>query len=142
MSTTTIKTAYTDVHNLLTENAGKKLTPKLMTALEALMTSKVRSKTFELNEDGSVKRVFCYYHKEWEDVSEIPYGKKASTSHGLNTMCKQGTSNWTKQQRIMKQSKAHLLDSVANGETDPSELPTKLAIIEETAKTIVPYSAE
>lgn len=138
----TIKKQYLDVHSLIIDNKGKKLTPKLIEKLEALMASKVNSKTFELNEAGEVTRVFCYYHKEWEEVSTTPYGVKKSTAHGLNTMCKQGVSNWTRQQRLMKVAKAKLLDSVANGEIEASELPNELALIEEAAKTITPYSAE
>lgn len=135
----TIKKQFTTIHTLLTEFKNKKLTNDRFEELESLMTSKVMSKTFELDGAGNVTRIFCYYHKVWEDVSEVPYGNKSSTSHGLNTMCKQGVSNWTKQQRIMKQQKAELLDQVANQEIDASELPTKLVEIEETAKIIKEY---
>jgi len=135
----TIKTQFVTLHTLLIENQGKKLTPKLIEQFEALMESKVMAKTFKKDDEGIVTHIYCYYHKEWEDVSEIPYGKKSSTSHGLNTMCKQGVSNWTKQQRIMKQSKAKLLDDVASGAVEAIDLPTLLLEIEETSKTIEPY---
>jgi len=138
----TIKTAFVTLHNLIKENEGKKLTPTLIAKLEELMLAKVMAKTFKKDDDGNVTHIFCYYHKEWEDVSEVPYGKKASTAHGLNTMCKQGVSHWSKQQRVMKQAKSTLLDDVTNGVVEPSELPNLLAEIEETAKTIVTYTTE
>jgi len=139
--TTTIKTQFVTLHNLMTENKGKKLTPTLIAKFEELMQSKVMAKTFKKDDKGVVTHIFCYYHKEWEAVADIPYGKKASTSHGLSTMCKQGVSNWTKQQRVMKQSKAKLLDDVASGEILAESLPLFLATIEEKAKTIEPYEA-
>jgi len=138
----TIKTAFVTLHNLIKENEGKELTPTLIAKLEELMLAKVMAKTFKKDDDGNVTHIFCYYHKEWEDVSEVPYGKKASTAHGLNTMCKQGVSHWSKQQRVMKQAKSTLLDDVTNGVVEPSELPNLLAEIEETAKTIVTYTTE
>ena len=140
--TTTIKTQFVTLHNLIKENEGKKLTPKLISKLEELMTSKVMAKTFKKDDEGNVTHVFCYYHKEWEAVAEVPYGNKASTAHGLNTMCKQGVSHWTKQQRIMKAEKSKLLDEVADGSREASDVPQALLEIDERAKTIVPYAIE
>lgn len=136
---TTIKTQFVTLHNLIKENEGKKLTPKLIAKFEALMESKVMAKTFKKDDEGNVTHIFCYYHKEWEEVANVPYGKKASTSHGFNTMCKQGVSNWTKQQRVMKAEKAQLLDDVANEVVPSSDLAQTLKEIEERAKTITPY---
>ena len=137
---TTIKKQFTTIHSLLTELKGKKITNDRFDQLEALMTSKVMSKTFKLDDAGNVTQIFCYYHKAWEDVNEVPYGKKTSTAHGLNTMCKQGVSNWTKQQRAMKQAKADLLEQVTDLEIEANELPARLAEIEATAKTIEPLN--
>lgn len=137
---TTIKTQFITIHNLLTELKGKKLTKDRFEELEALMISKVMSKTFKLDDDGNVTHVFCYYHKDWEEVANTPYGKKASTSHGLNTMCKQGVSHWTKQQRVMKQAKSDLLNKVQTGEVEYIDIADKIKEIEKTARTIEPYS--
>ena len=134
----TIKKQFTIIHDLLLANKNKKLTPKLIESLEELMMSKVMAKTSEVDEDGNVTKVFCYYHKVWEDVKEVEYGKKSSTSTGLNTMCKVGVSRWTKQQRLMKQSKTQLLDDVASGKIEANELPSLINDIEEIAKIIVP----
>lgn len=133
----TIKTQFVTLHTLLLDNAGKKLTPKLMTQLEELMTSKVMAKTFKKDDEGNVTHIFCYYHKEWEEVAVVPYGNKASTAHGFNTMCKEGVSHWTKQQRVLKAEKSKLLDRVSNGEVEASDLPSLLEEIESQAKTII-----
>lgn len=137
---TTIKSQFVTLHNLIKDNEGKKLTPKLIAQFEELMTSKVMAKTFKKDADGIVTHIYCYYHKEWEEVASVPYGNKASTAHGFNTMCKEGVSNWTKQQRAMKQAKAKLLDEVSNGEVEASDLPSLLEEIELQAKTIVARS--
>ncbi len=142
MSTITIKKQFTSIHKLLLENKGKKLTDKLISSFDELMMSKVMSSTFKKDDDGVVTHVFCYYHKEWEDVTEVEYGKKASTSTGLNSMCKVGVSNWTKQQRIMKQAKAELLEQVSSGEVDASDLLTLIEEIELKAKEIVSLEVE
>jgi len=132
-----IKKQYQTIHAMLTDITGTKLTKAKFAELEKLMTSKTMAKTFKKDEDGNVTHVYCYYHKEWEDVSEVPYGAKASTAHGYNTMCKQGVSNWTRQQRLMKQAKADLLEDIANGKIEATDLAGHIAKIEEEAKTIV-----
>lgn len=138
MSTITIKKQFTSIHSLLLENKGKKLTKDLVSQFEQLMMSKVMSSTFKKDEKGAVTHVYCYYHKEWEDVTVVEYGKKSSTSTGLNSMCKAGTSRWTKQQRVMKQAKAELLEQVSNGEVEASDLLTLIEEIELKSKEIVP----
>lgn len=134
-----IKKQFESIHSLLVENQGKKLGKELMSKLEELMISKTMTKTFKLDDEGNVSQIFCYYHKVWEDVNEIPYGKKSSTSHGLNTMCKQGVSNWTKQQRVLKVAKEELLSQVADETIQASDLPSIIKELEIESKTIKPY---
>jgi hypothetical protein len=59
--------------------------------------------------------VFCYYHKKWELVANIEYGKKAGTKTGLNTMCKEGTSAWTKNNRKLQKAKDELTQQLLQG---------------------------
>ena len=94
--------------------------------------------TFLKDEDGNVTHIFCYYHKKWEDVTVAEYGGKKGTATGLNTMCKEGVSNWTKQQRVKKQSEAGLLTKVISGELMPDELPAEQLRLSEEAKVIKP----
>ena len=93
------------------------------------------------NEDGVVTHVFCYYHKQWEPVKEVPYGAKASSNTKLNSMCKEGVTAWTKQQKTAKNAKAQLLDDVEAGTLQASDITTKREEIDTTAKEINPISS-
>ena len=133
-----VKKAYEQVYALLEANKNKRVNTILPELVE-LMTAKTNQQTFIKDQDGNVTHVFCYYHKLWEPVAKVEYGKKASNkSTGLNTMCKEGVSNWTKQQRVMKQAKTKLLEDVASGEVPANELQDQLDAIELEAKSIVP----
>lgn len=139
--TTSIKKDYQEIVAFLQANEGKKVASILPTIIE-MVSSKAMASTVKYDEQGNVAEVFCYYHKEWEKVSEVEYGKKAGTKTGLNTMCKQGVSQWTKQQREAKTKQSQLLLDVANGVVDSSELPAKLAEIEAERVAIVPRVQE
>ena len=138
---TTIKKAYIEIANLLNDNKNKKVATILPQLME-LMTAKSGGgsdigKTFLKDDNGEVFAVFCYYHKKWELVSECEFGAKKGTASGLNTMCKEGVSRWTKQQREAKKSKEALLDSVANGDIEVSDLADKQAEIEEARGEVI-----
>lgn len=140
MTTLIVKKQFETIYNILKANEGKKLSKKLMDELTNCMISKGGQKTFKLDDEGNVTHIFCYYHKEWEEVSSIPYGKKSSTAHGLNTMCKEGVSNWTKQQRRMKQEKDALLQQLLDGTILQEELQALTNDIEARACEIIPHS--
>jgi len=131
----TIKKAYIDIIALLEANKSKKVST-ILEEVTQLASSKVATKTFRTNEAGEVTEIFCYYHKEWELVSEHEYGAKASSATGLNSMCKVGVNAWTKQQRVAKQEKEELLMRVASGEVEPANLTDELAKIEATRTSI------
>ena len=138
MTDVTVKKAFVELYEILQANSNKKVSTVLPQLLE-VMTSKGGGgvgKTFKKDEDGNVTHMFCYYHKEWEDVTEHEYGKKANTATGLNTMCKDGVSKWTKQQREAKKAKEQLLEAVANGEVPADELNDRLSEIEEMRSQI------
>ena len=61
------------------------------------------------------------------------------TATGLNTMCKLGTSLWTKQQREFKKGKEDLLTQVASGEVAPTEIQEKLDELEEARGYIADF---
>ena len=75
-----------------------------------------------LNETSEVIAIYCYYHKQWELVNDVPYGSKINTATGLNTMCKVGVSKWTKKQRDAKKGKEELLTNVASGDIQVSDI--------------------
>ena len=134
--TTNIKKAYVEIVKLLQENENKKVSTILPQILE-LTQGKSNAKTFHCDEDGKVIAIFCYYHKVWELVDDVEYGNKSSTAHGLNTMCKEGVSLWTKQQRQAKQAKEALLEQVAKGEIQPNEIEDKNEEIEAQRQVVV-----
>lgn len=130
----TIKKSFVEIHALLVANENKKVS-SIMDQLLELMESQQRDKNHYTDEHGLW--VFCYYHKEWELTSQVEYGKKANTATGLNSMCKVGTNQWTKQQREFKQAKANLLEQVANGELAIEDINGKIAELEAEKDRIV-----
>ena len=135
-----IKTADLNVYNFLQANQDKTVSD-VMSELVKLMSGSDRIESaHRKNELGEVTHVFCYYHKCWEDVTQHAYGAKAGTATGLNSMCKVGVNQWSKQQRIAKHAKSVLLECVASGEVAASDIPAALAEIEAARTAIVPAS--
>lgn len=142
MTTQNVKKAYVEIARILNENSNKKVSSILPELME-LMTSKGSGgsdigKTFLKDENGEVFAIYCYYHKKWELISECEYGQKKGTATNLNTMCKEGVSNWTKQQRIAKKAKEQLLAQLASGELSVEDLPNAQAEIEDNRDVIIP----
>jgi hypothetical protein len=132
---TTIKKGYTELYNVLIANEDKKVS-EILEQLIPIMESQQRDKNHFEDEHGLW--VFCYYHKEWELTSQVEYGKKANTATGLNSMCKVGTNQWTKQQREFKKAKADLLNQVASGELAIEDINDKIEELEEVRTSIKP----
>lgn len=131
-----IKKDYQQLVEFLTNNKNKKVETILEQVRE--MCSQKVELTFRKDEEGNVTQVFCYYHKVWEDVSVVEYGKKASNkSTGLNTMCKVGLNAWSKQQRVAQNEKNDLLEKMAKGEVTREEFALELDAIETRRQTIV-----
>jgi len=131
----TIKKSYADIVEFLKANENKKVS-SIMDEVLLMAESKKQSSTHLLNDDGTVFAIFCYYHKQWEIVADVEYGSKANTVTKLNTMCKVGTSKWTKKQRDAKIAKATLLDEVANGNIQPNDIKGFTNDIEEQRLTM------
>jgi len=118
-----IKKQFEGVIAFLQDNADKKV-KTLLPAIEEMCSGKGKGtgSKFRKDAEGNVTHVFCYYHKMWEDVTAVEYGVKAGSPTGLNNMCKEGTSNWTKQDRAFKKNSTELLDKVASGEVSPDDI--------------------
>lgn len=140
MSDLNVKKAYAELVEFLQENEGKKVSTIMPQILE-MVSGKARASTVRYDEEGNVTHIYCYYHKEWEDVSVVPYGKKANSTSGLNTMCKEGLSHWNRQQREKKKAEADLLAKVAKGEVAPEDIAAEMEAIEEACKVIVPLES-
>ena len=135
------------IAEFLEANANKKvstITDELLQLINAqrLQASANKKQCYHKDADGNVVAIFCYYHKRWELVEHVPYGAKASTAHGLNTMCKEGTSHWTKQNRVYKETKAALLDRVVDGTLAPEDVKAEQEKAEAAKVAIVPHTDE
>ena len=131
-----IKKDYVELVEFLTNNKNKKVETILEQVRE--MCSQKVELTFKKDDEGNVTHVFCYYHKVWEDVSQVEYGKKASNkSTGLNTMCKAGLNAWSKQQRVAQKEKNDLLEKMSKGVVTREEFALELEAIETRRQSIV-----
>ena len=135
MSTT--KKSFIELVTFLKQNQDKKVSDVLEQIYEMTLSNKMAEVTRK-DEKGQLTHIFCYYHKTWEDVKTIEYGQKASTETGLNTMCKIGVNQWTKQQAEFKKAKADLLIDVANEKVQPKEIKERLTTLESEKDRVVP----
>ena len=132
----TIKKGYTELHAILLANSDKKV-KSVMALLIPIMETKIAEGVTRNAEDGCLE-IFCYYHKQWERVDQVPYGRKANTVTGLNTMCKVGTNQWTTQLREYNKAADTILKQVEDGKIQYSEIAEKRAEYAELRKRIVP----
>lgn len=144
-----IKKAFQDVVALLEENPNKKvkdILPEILTMCSAKSGGGAGGATVRKDKDGNVTHIFCYYHKMWEPVNKdgsgddkhCAYGAKATSATGLSSMCKEGTSAWTKQQAASKKASPKLLADVAAGDVKPDQLTKLMAKIEKARTAVVP----
>lgn len=141
----TIKKQFEEIHAFLETNKANKVST-IFGELVALMSAKSGGsdigKTFLKDSEGNTYAVYCYYHKKWELTNTAVYGVKINTATGLNTMCKEGVSSWSKQQRLYKKRNEELLQLVAKGELSAEDLPNMMAEAEELRKGIEVRSDE
>lgn len=135
-----VKKQFAEIYKLLEENKNRKVS-SILPELAALMSTKTAGgsdigRTYLKDEAGNTYAVYCYYHKKWELVSQAEYGAKANTATSLNTMCKEGVSAWTKQQRIYKKGREELLMQLASQDILKDEFDSALAVLEEERKAI------
>lgn len=131
------KKSYVELVTFLRANKDKKISAILSTdEFIALIESKKIQEVTRYNEKNELTHIFCYYHKQWESITECEYGQKASTAWGLNTMCKIGVNQWTKQQAVAKDAKSNLLNEVAEGKLLPKDIPSRITEIDEAKDKI------
>ena len=123
------------MYNILTENEDKKVS-EVLEKLIVIMESQQRDKNHQETEHGL--EMFCYYHKQWELVSQVEYGQKVNTATGLNSMCKVGTNQWTKQQRDFREDRANLLLRVRDGEITVDMIDSETDKLDIIRKSIIP----
>lgn len=141
-----IKKAYQAIISTLEANREELVSDILPTIIE-LASAKTgggggKATSFHRAEDGTIAAIHCFYHKVWIAPSLIEFGAKASSATGLNSMCKSGVSNWTKQQRSFKKGKEDLLTQVASGDIEATAIQDYLAELEEAKNIIVPIDGD
>lgn len=117
----TIRKSFADIVKLLEENKMKTVS-SIMPQILSMCESKKQSSNSLWDDKGKLIAVFCYYHKQWELVKDVSYGSKKSSITLLNSMCKIGTSMWTKKQAEAKKAQSNLLKGVSNGDIKPSDI--------------------
>jgi hypothetical protein len=137
-----IKKAYQAIMAVLAENMDAQVSD-IYAEVEALASAKSggtggNATSFHKDEDGNLVGIKCYYHKLWFNPEVVEFGKKSGSPTGLNSMCKDGNSKWTKQQSAFKKAKEQLLADVAAGEVDAADIGSILAELEEAKNVIVP----
>lgn len=128
------KKAYKDIVDLLIEKKSQKIETVLPKILQ--MTEQKNNLKTHLLHQGKVIAIFCYYHKQWELLSDVEYGKKASSATGYNTMCKLGVSKWTKQNNAVKKVNATILEMLEAGKLETKDIADVKTKLIEQAKVI------
>ena len=123
------KKAFVELVQFLNTNKDKTI-KSLWSEIELMTKSKKAEETIAYDKNGKPYAIFCYYHKQWEILKDVEYGKKASSKSGFNTMCKIGTNAWTKQQSDAKKKKNDVLTKVEKGEIKPSDILARLNEVE------------
>lgn len=136
-----IKKAYEEVVAFLEANENSKV-KTILDEVKALCSAKTSGGTggsnFKKNDAGEVTHIFCYYHKMWEPVDQVEFGAKSTSATGLNNMCKEGTSQWSKQNRAAKKANEDLLTRVGKGEVAPEDIAAEQEKIEAERAVVVP----
>lgn len=141
---TQVKKAYQSIVELLEANKDVKVS-KIFDQVVELASAKTRTASEGSNYirdvNGNVVAILDYYFKRWMPLvgeKAVDFGAKAKTATGFNTMCKEGVSAWTKQQREARNASAALLQRLLSGELTNEQIPAEQARIEEERKAIVP----
>ncbi len=137
-----VKTAFQPIVDFLEANKDVKVSKILaqVIAMTEAKANRAEGSTFKKNSKGETVAVLDYYFKRWMPTVgplAVEFGAKAKTATGLNTMCKDGVSHWTKQQSEAKKASGELLKKVASGEIKPQDIAVHQAQIEEARKVIV-----
>ena len=135
-----IKKAYVELIDFLTTNKDKKVSTILGDVQEMCSAKSAGgvATTVHRNEAGDITHVRCSYFKQWMPLSHVEFGRKAGSASGLNPMCKEGTSNFSKQQREFRKGKEALMDQLVEEQITADEYKASIAKLEEVRTSIIP----
>jgi hypothetical protein len=110
-----VKKVFQDVVDFLQSNADAVVSDLMPTIVDMCSNKRGGDANVLRNSAGEVVAIFCSYHKKWEMLDEVEFGLKTSSVTGYNNMCKEGLSNWTKQQNAAKKASLSILEEVEAG---------------------------
>lgn len=140
-----IKKAFAPILSVLTtalEQNPKARVSDIIDEVTALASAKSgsgggKATTFHRNEAGEVIGIKDYYFGKWMDPRVAEFSPKKSSASGFNSMSKEGTSNWTKQNAAYKKGKEELLEQLAAGTVSQGDLATHLQALEDAKSTVI-----
>jgi len=150
MTESTVKKSFlplvTMLQGVVAENPKARIADVMEKVIE-LSSPKSRSKsdgngsvsTMIKDAEGNVVAIHDYYFKRWMPLigeAAVAFGKKASSASGLASMCNEGTSLWTKQQREAKNALADILVRIEKGELQIADISAEKEAIEATRTAI------
>lgn len=128
-----IKKAFVEVVAFLQANESKKVRD-VLAEVQAMVTSKTSAggtaTTIARNADGVIVALRCGYYKQWMPLSHVEFGAKVGSASGYNPMCKEGVSNWYRQQREAAKAKEAILGQVQAGTLNAGDIQARLDEIE------------
>jgi len=137
-----IKKVFQPIVDVLEANKNAKVS-EIMAQINALVSAKTASgagsSTIVRDKKGVAVAILDYYFKRYMPLvgpKAVEFGKKDKTASGYNTMCKEGVSAWTKQQRNAKNAMAELLTKVKSGAIKPADIAAEEAKIEASRKVV------
>lgn len=139
-----IKKVFAPIVTLLesaVEASSKVKVIDLLDQVKSLCSAKVGGSgttTSVRNDEGVVVAIKCYYHQTWMDPRVVEFGAKATSPTGLNNMCKDGVSKWTRQQAAAKKAELELLSRVQSGDLAISDIAAEQERIAAERASIVP----
>lgn len=141
----TIKKTFQAVHDVLLANQTSTVAD-VMDQILPLMSAKSRgaatgtqTRTFLKTAEGEVVAILDYYFKRWMPLVgplAVDFGTKKGSTTGFNSMCKNGLSNWTKQQAEAKKALEQILADVESGELEAADISSRREVIEAERKQI------
>lgn len=135
-----IKKAYVELVEFLNANSDKKV-KSILPEIQEMCSAKGAggsATTFHKDENGNVTHIRCGYYGQWMPLSHVKFGAKAGSASGYNSMCQEGTNNYSKQNREFKAAKEELLQKVADGEVTPEQIGAELKKLEEARTAVIP----
>jgi hypothetical protein len=139
-----IKKAYVGIVEFLKANDQKKVStvlPHVITMCTARRTASAN--TFIKDTTGKVVAVLDSFYKKWMPLvgeQAVEFGVKAGTTTGLSDKCKDGNNEWTRLNRIRKNSIASMLDDLKSGDLEPAGISDREVEIQKTFEDAIAAS--